>query len=281
MGYHLIIAGKTDKGKKRSKNEDSFIVDNDLGFMIVADGMGGHASGEVASQLACKLTTEQLRRSLVTGHVPVFLHVPKNPRLDTRSLILGDCVKFSNLAVYEAAQTNPAHKNMGTTLVAALCLDDKLAIAHVGDSRLYTFQNGKLRQRTTDHSYVQEQLDRGLIKADEIEKSDMKNLLTRSVGIEDDVAVDLTEIAVAQGDYILLCSDGLTKMIGDQAIADSITAHKEPEAIADDLIGKANTAGGNDNITVVVARVEEAPSNWSSLADRVKNLFKKSDEGKN
>src|SRR5258708_7701068 len=130
MGTRLKIAGKTDTGRKRGKNEDYFLIEPEWGLMVLTDGMGGHASGEVASQLAAQLCSEQLKRALQTGHVPIFFHVPPNPNLDPRSLILGDCVKFSNQAVFEAAKSNPANHNMGTTLVAALWLDDKLAVAN-------------------------------------------------------------------------------------------------------------------------------------------------------
>lgn len=273
MGWNLKIAGKTDTGKKRKNNEDYFLVESDLGFMVVADGMGGHASGEVASRLASTLCTEQLKRALRTGHVPIFFHVPPDPKLDPRSLILGDCVKFSNSAVFEAAAKNPENKNMGTTLVAALWLDNKLAVAHVGDSRLYVFREGDLTQCTVDHSFVQEQIDRGLLKPDDAEKSDMKNLLTRSVGISEDVDVDIKEIDLRPGDFILLCSDGLTKMIPDKDISGVFEREKDPNSIVENLIKKANEAGGIDNVTAVVARVEGAPHTWGSLADRVKKLF--------
>src|SRR5688572_3475492 len=140
----LNIVGKTDKGRKRKKNEDSFVVDPETGIMVVADGMGGHASGEVASQLASKLCADQMKLALKTGRVNIQRHVPPHPNFDRRTLNLGDCVKFSNQAVYEAAQSNEANRNMGTTLVAALWMDGKLAVAHVGDSRLYTIRGGKL-----------------------------------------------------------------------------------------------------------------------------------------
>lgn len=275
MAYSLNIAGKTDKGLKRKKNEDSLIIEPDLGFMLVADGMGGHNSGDVASSLASKLCSEQLKRSLQTGHVPIFFHVPPQPHLDPRSLILGDCVKFSNQAVFEAAQSNPANHNMGTTLVAALWLDNKLAIANVGDSRLYVIQNGKMTQCTVDHSFVQEQVDRGFIKPEEAEKSDLKNMLTRSIGVHDDVTVDLQEKLLDKGDYILLCSDGLTKMLDDDQIKNVFQTQVEPAKIVDELIDRANAAGGGDNITVIVARVDGTPSSWASLTDRVKGMFMK------
>ena len=275
MRPRLHIAGKTDKGRCRSKNEDFFLVDADLGFMVVADGMGGHAAGEVAAELASTLCTKQLKKSLQTGHVPVFYHVPPKDGLDPRSLILGDCVKFSNQAVYEAAQSSPDKHNMGTTLVAALWLDDRLAVAHVGDSRLYVVHSNRLQQCTTDHSFVQEQVTKGLLKPEEAEKSDLRNMLTRSVGVNENVDVDVVEVPLAQGDFILLCSDGLTKMLDDDQIALVFQNEMEPQKIVDELVRRANEAGGGDNITAVVARVEGEPSTWRSLTDRVKHLWTK------
>jgi PPM family protein phosphatase len=270
MGYRLKIAGKTDKGRKRSKNEDAFLVDPDIGFMLVADGMGGHAAGEVASNLASTLCLEQLKRALQTGHVPVSSHVPPNPHLDKRSLLLGDCVKFSNMAVYEAANSNPETKNMGTTLVAALSFDNRLAVANVGDSRLYIMRNDELVQCTIDHSFVQEQVDRGLLKPEDAEKSDFRNMLTRSIGVSADVDVDLKEVELMNGDYVLLCSDGLTKMLDQDQIEAVFKEEKDPQTIADQLVERANKAGGGDNITVIVAHVDNG-----SLTNRVKDIFKK------
>ncbi len=272
----MNITGKTDTGRKRKNNEDCFAVEPQLGAMIVADGMGGHNSGEVASSLATTLCLEQLKRSLVTGHVPVFSHVPAAPDLDPRSLILGDCVKFSNQAVFEAGQSNASNHNMGTTLVAALWLDGKLAVAHVGDSRLYMIRNDDIIRCTNDHSFIQEQVDRGLINIEDAEKSELKNMLTPSVGVHDDVDVDVKEIDLIQGDYILLCSDGLTKMLDDEQIMKAFKEKKDPSKISEELITRANAAGGDDNITVVVAQVEGPPSTWTSLSERVKKVFKKS-----
>ncbi|OVE78408.1 hypothetical protein BVX98_00160 [bacterium F11] len=275
MRLPLEIAGKTDKGLKRTKNEDTFIVDPDLGLMVLADGMGGHSAGDVASQLASTVCSNQLRLSLQTGHVPIFKHVPQRSELDPRSLLLGDCVKFSNQAVFEAAQSNKATRNMGTTLVAALWLDGKLAVAHVGDSRLYMVRGGDITQCTTDHSFVQEQVDKGLIKPEEAEKSNMRNMLTRSIGISDDVEVDVNEIDLDEGDYVLLCSDGLTKMLDDEKILQTFQEKEKPDAIADDLVGLANKAGGDDNVTVIVAKIQGPKSSWVTLSDRLKKLFKK------
>ena len=275
MTHRLNIVGKTDRGRKRSKNEDNFLVEPDLGFMIVADGMGGHASGEVASRLASELCTEQMKRALQTGHVPVFFHVPRKADLDPRSILLGDCVKFANQAVYEAAQTDPAKHNMGTTLVASIWLDEKLAIANVGDSRLYVVRDGKLKQQTTDHSFVQEQIARGFLKPEDAEKSELRNMLTRSIGVGEDVEVDIVEVPLQPNDIVLMCSDGLTKMLDDDQIESVFGQMSDPAALVDELIKRANEAGGGDNITVIVAKLEESPSSWGTLAERVKGMFRK------
>lgn len=275
MGYTLKIAGKTDVGKKRKNNEDFFVFESNLGLMIVADGMGGHNSGEVASKLATSICMEQLKKSLQTGHVPVFFHVPANPNHDPRSLLLGDCVKFSNMAVYEAAQGNIENKNMGTTLVAALWLDDKFAVAHVGDSRLYRYRNGELTQCTMDHSFVQDQINRGLITQEDAEKSDMQNLLTRSIGIEADVEVDVNEIDIKEGDFVLLCSDGLTKMLSHSEIGEAFKSEADPDKIVEQLIEQANSKGGRDNVTAVVAKVEGHSAQGKSFKERLASLFKK------
>jgi PPM family protein phosphatase len=169
---------------------------------------------------------------------------------------------------------------MGTTLVSALWLDDKLAIANVGDSRLYVYRNGRLEQQTTDHSFVQEQIARGFLKPEDAEKSDLRNMLTRSVGVSEDVDVDLFEISVGPDDVILLCSDGLTKMLDDDQIFAVMKSLSEPEKLVDELIKRANEAGGGDNITVIIARLEKAPSGWGSLSERVKGMFKKKVESR-
>jgi protein phosphatase len=280
MRLPLKISGKSDKGKKRKNNEDYFFVESELGLMIVADGMGGHQSGEVASKLATDLCTEQLKRSLQTGHVPVFIHVNPKSEFDKRTLLLGDCVKFSNVAVHEAAQNNPAHKSMGTTLVAALWLDDKLAVAHVGDSRLYRIRNGDISQCTMDHTFIQEQINKGLIYPEDAEKSEMKNMLLRSVGIEEDVEVDLIEVELEPNDYVLLCSDGLTKMLSDDQIIKFFEKESDPQKIVDALINEANNKGGLDNVTAVVGKLEGGSPSWGSFGDRIKTLFKNKMEKK-
>jgi len=272
MATGFNISGQTDPGLKREKNEDNFAFDANIGLMIVSDGMGGHASGDVASSLATSAAMEQMKLALDTGRVPVYSHV-NGANLDKRSVLLGDSIKFSNQAVYEASRSNPANHNMGTTMVAALMLGKKLAIAHVGDSRLYLIRQSDIIQCTVDHSFIQEQVDRGLLNPDEAEKSELKNMLTRSVGVDSDVKVDVREIDLQSGDYILICSDGLTKMLSDDKILTPFIDDREPQDITNDLIKMANEAGGQDNITVIVAKV---PSHWGSLktiGSKMKGLF--------
>ena len=280
MTFRLDIVGRTDRGRHRQKNEDKFLVDPEIGFFIVADGMGGHACGEVASSLVTELCGEQMKRALQTGHVPVYIHVPKRDNLDPRTLLMGDAVKFANQAVHEAAQNDPAKHNMGTTMVAALWLDGKLATANVGDSRIYTVHAGKLIQQTMDHSFVQEQINRGLLKPEEAEKSELRNMLTRSVGVSEDVDVDLAEVEMTPGDYVLACSDGLTKMLKDSEIEQAFAGAGTPDDIADDLVRKANEAGGKDNVTVVVGKLSTKSTEWPSLMDRVKAAVRKTMKGR-
>lgn len=273
MRNPLDIAGLTDRGRKRAKNEDNYAIDPDLGLIIVADGMGGHSAGEVASQLAVQLCLEQARISFQTnGAVPVANPIPPSPEFDSRTLLLGNCIKFACAAIYEASLTSESKRNMGTTVVAAVWLDGKLGVAHVGDSRLYMFRDGDLTLCTNDHSFVQEQVDRGLLAPEDAEKSDLRNMLTRSVGVAEDVQVDINEVRLAEGDYILLCSDGLNKMLDDDQIVSSFAPNRSPREIARELVERANQAGGHDNVTVVVARVEGSPSSWSAFADKMKEL---------
>jgi PPM family protein phosphatase len=181
------------------------------------------------------------------------------------------------MAVFEASKQGDQNQNMGTTMVAALWLGKKLCVANVGDSRLYLVRNNDLTLCTVDHSFVQEQMDKGLINPDEAEKSELKNMLTRGVGISPDVSVDITEIDLTINDFVLLCSDGLTKMVADDDILKVFNEQQDPDKITDTLIHMANEKGGRDNVTVVVAKVEETPDTWDSLADKMKTFFAKSD----
>jgi protein phosphatase len=247
------IAGATDPGCVRRNNEDNFAVEPDLGLLVVADGMGGHNSGEVASALATS-TIVDLARRLMAGERSLL---PEGGRaeLSPRGRQADFLVRSANTMIYEKGRALAQDAGMGTTVVAALVDSGSLSVAHVGDSRLYLWRRGELRQLTEDHSIVGEQVKRGQITADEAARSNLQNILTRALGAEAAVEVDVSEHALEPGDVVLLATDGLSKMVVDADVAREIGTGGSPQAIVNALISKARAAGGADNITIVAARV--------------------------
>ncbi len=247
------IAGATDPGCVRKNNEDHFAVEPDLGLLVVADGMGGHNSGEVASDISCKTIVEYARKMLGGGKTLV----PEGgtPGLTPRARQLEFFVKSANAMIYEKGRAFPKDAGMGTTVVAAIVDSKSLTVAHVGDSRLYLWRRGELIQLTEDHSLVGEQVKRGQITADEASRSSLQNILTRALGAERDVQVDVADHSLLPGDLVLLATDGLSKMLIDAEVAAVIAAEREPRKIVDALIAKSRAAGGVDNISIVAARV--------------------------
>ncbi|MFI5363582.1 MAG: Stp1/IreP family PP2C-type Ser/Thr phosphatase [Elusimicrobiota bacterium] len=247
------IAGATDPGCVRKNNEDNFAVEPALGLLLVADGMGGHNSGEVASDLAASTIVDFARRML--GGAKALLPEGGTPGLSPRGRQLEYFVKTANTMIYEKGRAFPKDAGMGTTVVAALLDARSLTVAHVGDSRLYVWRGGELTQLTEDHSLVGEQVKRGQITSAEAARSNLQNILTRALGAEGDVAVDVADHPLLPGDVVLLATDGLSKMVPDAEVASTIAAAAGPQAVVDQLIAKARAAGGVDNVTVVVARV--------------------------
>jgi protein phosphatase len=254
MKLAATVAGFTDQGKSRSNNEDAICIDAELGLIIVADGMGGHQSGETASGIAVSTIHEyfrQMSRTVSTGEVT-------EKRFSAATHRLGNSLKMANQAIFDAAKRDPQDHGMGTTCTAALIKDDRVGIAHVGDSRCYLIRRGKIELLTNDHSLVMEQIRSGLIsKDDEIARS-AQNILTRSLGTHDEVEVDLDEHPLFPGDALLLCSDGLGKELGDEEILQVVNETPDPSNLAKRLIQLANEAGGRDNITVAAARLDKA-----------------------
>ena len=238
----LQIWCETDVGLRRDNNQDFYLIDEELGLFIVADGMGGHRGGEVASKLAAETLRDYVHSALREGGAR-----KPHPRQ-----ILGQAYEEASHKVYDTSQAPGSELHgMGTTLVAALVRDGICYIGNVGDSRAYLFTHDELWQMTEDHSLVNEQLRAGLIKEKDLEKFGAKNVITRSVGFERDVQVDVIEREIAPGDMILICSDGLSGLVDDKRIAE-ICRTSKPSEIVSISVNEAKKNGGDDNVTVMV-----------------------------
>ncbi|MBI4387360.1 MAG: Stp1/IreP family PP2C-type Ser/Thr phosphatase [Elusimicrobia bacterium] len=253
MSRALVSAvGRTDAGCVRENNEDSFAIDSELGLLVVADGMGGHNSGEIASRLATETILDFGRKVLggaVTG-APGSSAGAGSFRVRQMEYI----VQMANTVIFEKAQSSAQNRGMGTTIVAALVHGGTVAVAHVGDSRLYVFRKGELQLLTEDHSLVMEQLRRGLLNPEEAQRSELQNVLIRALGTESRVVVDIQEHPLLAQDVLLLCTDGLTKMVADERIARALSETPELPAACDRLVDMAREAGGADNVTVIAGR---------------------------
>jgi protein phosphatase len=227
------IGASTHVGRVREGNEDSYMADEPL--FAVADGMGGHQGGEVASKLAL----DTLRKA-------------------TDGVALAQAVQDANRAVFERAGKDPALAGMGTTLTAFLVVGDTLRLAHVGDSRAYLLREGELQRITTDHTVVEGLVEKGELTPQEASIHPQRSILTRAIGVDGEVQVDQASIQPRPGDRLLLCSDGLTGMIEEADIQRILEEHEDPQAAADALVEAANEAGGQDNITAIVIDVAEA-----------------------
>ncbi len=247
------IAGYSDVGKKRTNNEDSFVIDSELGFFVVADGMGGHNHGEIASKMAVQVTQDSMKRFTSDGQKTILGKI--NSNVSGRANQLASSVRLANQFIFESAKINPKHHGMGTTIDAVCFIKDKAAVAHVGDSRIYLVRAGELKQITEDHSLVNDQVKQGIITKEEAETSSQKNILTRALGIDEITEVDVIEFDCKTGDLLVGCTDGLNKMVSDAEILKTVFDMKTPKMIAEHLVDLANAAGGVDNTTVVVAQL--------------------------
>ena len=262
MQEKIAILGMTDIGKVRHKNEDSIGYDSALGLIVLADGMGGHRGGEVASSLAVDLIVGNIQQKL-SEEAPG--ENVTQTEFTSASVYLQDAVKSANKKIFEKAETDSEQKGMGTTVVALLFHNGNFSLVHIGDSRCYRLRGSQLQQITKDHSLLQELVDRGFYTSEEAQKSVKKNLVTRALGIEPDVKVDLLEDIVLKKDIYLLCSDGLTDLVEDTDIYLTINQFSDNlEKAAKQLIKMANQKGGKDNISVILCRIDE---NFSSRLD--------------
>ena len=242
----------TDTGRARSNNEDSVSVDAFHALAVLADGMGGYNAGEIASGMATSFIQTELGRWLI--EVGGSATDPEVRRA------MDICVDNANRAIFNAANANPQYAGMGTTLVVAIFRGTRVLIGHVGDSRGYRLRGGRLMQMTRDHSLLQEQIDAGLITPEQASFSANKNLVTRAVGVEDTVLLEIHQHEVHPGDLYLMCSDGLSDMLDDETLSQLLQGYDSLDEAGAALIAAANDAGGKDNIAVVLARAPGSPA---------------------
>ncbi len=290
MALTLEVAGRSDVGRVRASNEDSFGYDERLGIFVVCDGMGGHAAGEVASQIAVETVLSYFR-----SHQP---SLDKDLYLDDAPLgarLLAEAVKKANDAILGYAEEHKNTSGMGTTLVAARFADGVFSIANVGDSRIYLFREGQLLQLTEDHSLVMEQVRRGMITLEQAKRSSAQNIITRALGTDESTLPDLGEFPAQGGDMLLLTTDGVLRHVDDDELRNILLQLPSLQIACDMLIEAANEAGGEDNSTCVLIRVRnggvaetgnhgessrrnDAESGESEIEPEIKDLRKASSE---
>lgn len=250
--FHLVVASATDPGVVRRFNEDSIATDSDLGLLVLADGMGGYKAGDVASSIATGLVTDYLKRML-NDMAPSLI---QSAKLSPESMAVKLAIEKTNLAIYKTAQTDSKYNGMGTTIVLVLFHHGLATIAHVGDSRLYRLRQGQLELLTHDHSLLQDQMEQGLISSDEAKLSHNRNLVSRALGVETTIQVDVCEHNVQANDIYLLCSDGLNDMVDDADIELALSELRGNLPLAaSQLVQMANDNGGHDNVSVLITQV--------------------------
>ncbi|MDX8386575.1 MAG: Stp1/IreP family PP2C-type Ser/Thr phosphatase [Gallionella sp.] len=268
----LQICSQTNPGMVRSHNEDSVASETDCGLVVLADGMGGYNAGEVASGIAVSVVATEVNQRL--------LQVSPASRDDATGEELGvkllrENIQKANASIYNAAQSQPQYSGMGTTVVAGLFYDNRVVVGHIGDSRMYRLRGEVLETITKDHSLLQEQIDGGMISVEDARLSKNKNLVTRAVGIDAEVEVEIHVHDVMVGDIYLLCSDGLNDMVEDEDIYDALFAMQRNLPLAvEQLIQMANDNGGRDNVSVMLVKVHGEFAEPVSWLAKLLNLFR-------
>jgi protein phosphatase len=261
-----VSSGKTDVGRVRTNNEDSFQIVDALNLFVLSDGMGGEAHGEIASALAVETVVNHFLEAEANPAAPVFGETKAGWSDVTKRLF--SSVYLANKKIFESAEAHPEQQGMGATLTVACIEGERLSIAHVGDSRAYLLRGGSLQQLTSDHSLVAEQVRRGILTPAEAEQSSMQSVLLRALGSQVKIEIDAEEQPLFPGDLLLLCSDGLTRMVSELEIASILQSETNLEQAALTLIARANENGGADNITVIAVRVENIYRHWFSWLRR-------------
>ncbi|RYZ36970.1 MAG: Stp1/IreP family PP2C-type Ser/Thr phosphatase [Myxococcaceae bacterium] len=252
----IEVAGSTHVGMKRNHNEDNYLVLVEENLVVVADGMGGHSSGEIASRIAVDELGEFFRMTSKDQDATWPFKMDKQRNYDENRLSTG--IKLANARIFERATVDTKYKGMGTTIVSVHFADSAVYVGHVGDSRVYFFRGGILQQVTEDHSLLNDYLKAKKLSPEEIENFPHKNVIVRALGMKEQVQVDVTRVDPLENDVFLLCSDGLSGMVTDAQMQDILSRTPELEKACGQLIDLANAAGGNDNVTCVLARYHAA-----------------------
>lgn len=269
----LLMSGLTDPGQVRPENEDSITTRPEIGLAVLADGMGGHQAGEVASGMAVEVVTRHFL-DVFTCHNSNGEDDVVDNSLEAKTT--GEAIRLANAAIYELAQTRPDYAGMGSTIAVAVFYGNHVCIGHVGDSRVYRFRQGILEQLTEDHSVVQELLNRGLVTPEEARTTIGKNLVTRALGVDPDVTPDVDEQALQREDVYLLCSDGLTEVLEDGDIELLLMEYgRNLEETARQMVARANERGGPDNISVILVRANDEFKRTSEAAQKLQQSLNK------
>jgi len=256
----ILLHGQTDTGLVRDHNEDAIGCNEDIALAILADGMGGHRGGEMASAITVSTILELITHEAI--------------KHSTADRLLHSAITQANKNVYDSSKTNPHYRGMGTTIVAVLFYDNCFTVAHVGDSRLYRLRDAQLKQITRDHSFVQEQIELGLHTEEQARKSPNRNLITRAIGIDNDVQIDIKKDTAMPGDIYLLCSDGVNDMLDDDLIKTTLIDYCDDlEKTASEIIKLANEKGGKDNISVLLAKPVKSFPATNGVLHRLRSMF--------
>jgi protein phosphatase len=267
----IRCVGVTDTGRIREHNEDTIGTDPDIGLLVLADGMGGYNAGEVASGIAVRTVLSLIKEAVQREDLTV---ADPGKGISRTGILLRDAIHRANQLIHHTSKTQSNCEGMGTTIVAGLFFDDRLTVAHVGDSRLYRWRAGQLEQITQDHSLLQELVARGFYSPQEAARAASKNYVTRALGVETSVDVDIRDVAVQPDDLYLLCSDGLSDMVEDEDIHLTIsTFGANLETLARQLVLLSNDNGGRDNVSIVLVRVNDSFPARRGLVQRFRNLF--------
>jgi protein phosphatase len=267
----LACVGMSDPGRVREHNEDTIGTDADIGLVVLADGMGGYKAGEVASGIAVRTVMSLVKEAVEREDLR---RTDAASGLSRPGILLRDAINRANKIIQQTARTQPHCEGMGTTMVAGLFFDDQLTVAHVGDSRMYRVRDAVISQVTQDHSLMHELVSRGFYTPQQAQRASAKNYVTRALGVEATVEVDVTEVPVVPGDLFLLCSDGLSDMVEDEDIQLTMnTFGANLSTLARQLVLLGNDNGGRDNISVVLVRTLDAFPAHRGIVQRIRAMF--------